>query len=131
MKLRKYSSEIEENTNKNHKTELGHRQTILRTDGSTSASSNSISRYAELHAHSNYSFQEGASEIWDLLLTAKNIGLEAMAITDHDNITGAMEFSQAAKELGIKPIIGVEITLSRGLGAVSYTHLTLPTILLV
>ncbi|SVA79443.1 uncharacterized protein METZ01_LOCUS132297, partial [marine metagenome] len=38
-----------------------------------------------------------------------------MAITDHDNITGAMEFSQAAKELGIKPIIGVEITLSHGL----------------
>jgi len=121
LKPRKYSSEIEENTNKNHKTELGHRQTILRTDGSTSASSNPISRYAELHAHSNYSFQEGASEIWDLLLTAKNIGLEAMAITDHDNITGAMEFSQAAKELGIKPIIGVEITLSRGLGEPSGT----------
>ena len=103
---------MEENTNKNHKAKPGHKQTILRTDGTTSASSNPISRYAELHAHSNYSFQEGASEIWDLLLTAKNIGLKAMAITDHDNITGAMEFSQAAKELGIKPIIGVEITLS-------------------
>mgnify|MGYP003305283016 CR=1 FL=1 len=112
---------MEENTNKNHKAEPGHQQPILRTDGTTSASSNPISPYAELHAHSNYSFQEGASEIWDLLLTAKNIGLKAMAITDHDNITGAMEFSQAAKELGIKPIIGVEITLSRGLSEPSGT----------
>ena len=112
---------MEENTNKNHKAKPGHKQTILRTDGTTSASSNPISRYAELHAHSNYSFQEGASEIWDLLLTAKNIGLKAMAITDHDNITGAMEFSQTAKELGIKPIIGVEITLSRGLSEPSGT----------
>ncbi|HCK14136.1 TPA: hypothetical protein DHW51_08440, partial [Candidatus Poribacteria bacterium] len=49
-----------------------------------------------------------------------------MAITDHDNITGAMEFSQAAKELGIKPIIGVEITLSYGLVEPSGTkHLPL------
>ena len=72
--------------------------------------------YAELHAHSNYSFQEGASEAWDLLLTAKQLGLHALAITDHDNVSGVMEFAQAAKELGIKPIIGIELTLARGLG---------------
>ena len=71
--------------------------------------------YAELHAHSNYSFQEGASEAWDLLLTAKQLGLHALAITDHDNVSGVMEFAQAAKELGIKPIIGIELTLARGL----------------
>ncbi|MEC9293697.1 MAG: PHP domain-containing protein, partial [Chloroflexota bacterium] len=94
MNLRKSSSEIKETTNQNHKTESG---PIMRADGTRSVSSDATSRYAELHAHSNYSFQEGASEIWDLLLTAKNIGLKAMAITDHDNITGAMEFSQAAK----------------------------------
>ena len=73
------------------------------------------SAYAELHAHSNYSFKEGAAEVWDLLLTAKQLGLYALAITDHDNVSGAMEFAQAAKELGIKPIIGVELTLARGL----------------
>ena len=72
--------------------------------------------YAELHAHSNYSFQEGASESWDLLLTAKQLGLHALAITDHNNVSGVMEFAQAAKELGIKPIIGIELTLARGLG---------------
>jgi error-prone DNA polymerase len=77
---------------------------------------NSTTAYAELHAHSNYSFQEGASEAWDLLLTAKQLGLHALAITDHDNVSGVMEFAQAAKELGIKPIIGIELTLARGLG---------------
>ncbi|MDA1279194.1 MAG: DNA polymerase III subunit alpha [Chloroflexi bacterium] len=74
-----------------------------------------VGRYAELHAHSNYSFQEGASEAWDLLLTAKQLGLYALAITDHDNVSGIMEFAQAAKELDIKPIIGIELTLARGL----------------
>lgn len=72
--------------------------------------------YAELHAHSNYSFQEGASESWDLLLTAKQLGLHALAITDHNNVSGVIEFAQAAKELGIKSIIGIELTLARGLG---------------
>ena len=75
---------------------------------------NATSGYAELHAHSNYSFQEGASEAWDLLLTAKQLGLYALAITDHDNVSGVMEFAQAAKELDIKPIIGIELTLARG-----------------
>lgn len=68
-----------------------------------------------MHSHSNYSFQEGASEAWDLLLTAKQLGLHALAITDHDNVSGVMEFAQAAKELGIKPVIGIELTLARGL----------------
>ena len=80
------------------------------------------SEYAELHAHSNYSFQEGASESWDLLLTAKQIGIHALAITDHDNISGAMEFAQVAKEIGVKPIIGVEITLKRGINDPGYTE---------
>ena len=69
-----------------------------------------------MHVHSNYSFKEGASEAWDLILTAKQLGIYALAITDHDNVSGVMEFAQAAKELGIKPIIGIELTLARGLG---------------
>jgi error-prone DNA polymerase len=83
---------------------------------------NATSGYAELHAHSNYSFQEGASEVWDLLLTAKQLGLTALAITDHDNVSGVMEFAQAAKELGIKPIIGIELTLTHGLNEPSGTE---------
>jgi error-prone DNA polymerase len=83
---------------------------------------NATSGYAELHAHSNYSFQEGASEVWDLLLTAKQLGLTALAITDHDNVSGVMEFAQAAKELGIKPIIGIELTFTHGLNEPSGTE---------
>ena len=82
----------------------------------TSGAGDPTGGWAELHCHSNYSFQEGASEAWDLLLTAKQLGIYALAITDHDNVSGVMEFAQAAKELGIKPIIGIELTLARGLG---------------
>ncbi len=68
--------------------------------------------YAELHCHTNYSFKEGASEAWDLLVRAKKLGIETIAVTDHDNLCGAMEFSQMASEIGIKAIIGVEVTLN-------------------
>jgi error-prone DNA polymerase len=87
----------------------------LNTANSPPVAENATSGYAELHAHSNYSFQEGASEAWDLLLTAKQLGIHALAITDHDNVSGVMEFAQAAKELGIKPVIGIELTLAHGL----------------
>ena len=75
--------------------------------------------YAELHCHSNYSFREGASDTQELLLRAKELGYRALAITDHDNLCGAMEFSQAARDAGIKAIIGIELTLKGGY------HLTL------
>jgi len=70
--------------------------------------------YVELHCHSNYSFQEGASFIHELLTHAVELGYPAMALTDHDNLCGAMEFAQAARSLGIQPIIGAEITLAGG-----------------
>ncbi|MBM3959682.1 MAG: DNA polymerase III subunit alpha [SAR202 cluster bacterium] len=75
--------------------------------------------YAELHSHSNYSFREGASYTAELLVQAKKLGLAALALTDHNNLCGAMEFAQAAKSVGIKAIIGVELTLTNG------HHLTL------
>jgi error-prone DNA polymerase len=75
--------------------------------------------YAELHCHSNYSFQEGASDTQELLKRAQELGYRALAITDHDNLCGAMEFAQAARDVGIKAITGVEVTLMGG------HHLTL------
>ncbi|MBI4220772.1 MAG: PHP domain-containing protein, partial [Chloroflexi bacterium] len=75
--------------------------------------------YAELHCHSNYSFKEGASYTAELLVQARKLGLETVALTDHDNLCGAMEFAQAAKSVDFKAIIGVELTLSNG------HHLTL------
>ena len=78
-----------------------------------------IQGYAELHCHSNFSFQEGASFIHELLPRAVELGYPALALTDHDNLCGAMEFARTARSLHIQPIIGAEVTLKYGY------HLTL------
>jgi error-prone DNA polymerase len=75
--------------------------------------------YAELHCHTNYSFQEGASSVGDLLVRAEGLGYRALAITDHDNLCGSMEFARAAADLDLNAIIGAEVTLLDG------SHLTL------
>src|SRR5213078_2833847 len=75
--------------------------------------------YVELHAHSAYSFGDGASSPEELLAAAAINGYPALALTDHDGLWGAMEFAQAAKGLGIKAITGAELTLTDG------SHLTL------
>ena len=75
--------------------------------------------YAELHAHSNFSFLEGASHVEELVLRALELGYEALALTDHDGLHGAMEFAQCARAWGLRPITGAEITLASGY------HLTL------
>ncbi|MFQ5860447.1 MAG: DNA polymerase III subunit alpha [Dehalococcoidia bacterium] len=75
--------------------------------------------YVELHCHSNFSFQEGASFVQELLLRARELGYPALALTDHDNLCGTMEFARTSRSLGIQPIIGAEVTLQGG------HHLTL------
>ena len=80
--------------------------------------------YAELHCHSNYSFQEGASSVEDLLVRARDLGLRALALTDHDNLCGAMHFAQVAKTLDIQSITGVEITIKDGGDGKDGPHLT-------
>lgn len=67
--------------------------------------------YTELHTHSNFSFLDGASPTHSLVKRAAFLGMEALAITDHDGLYNACIFSKAAKEAGIKPIIGAELTL--------------------
>ncbi|HEX2924398.1 MAG TPA: DNA polymerase III subunit alpha, partial [Chloroflexota bacterium] len=74
----------------------------------------STDRYVELHCHSNYSLLDGASHPEDLVARARELGMDALAITDHDGLYGAIRFSQAAVEEGIKPIIGTELTLTGG-----------------
>ena len=66
--------------------------------------------YAELHCHSYYSFHDGASSLEEFLVRAKDLGYRALAITDHDNLCGAMRFSQLAKSLDFHGIIGAEMT---------------------
>ncbi|SVA00234.1 uncharacterized protein METZ01_LOCUS53088, partial [marine metagenome] len=80
--------------------------------------------YAELHCHSNYSFQEGASSVEDLLVRARDLGLRALALTDHDNLCGAMHFAQVAKTLDMQSITGVEMTIKGGKEGEGGSHLT-------
>lgn len=70
--------------------------------------------YAELHCHSYYSFHDGASSLEELMLRSKGLGYNALALTDHDNLCGAMRFSLLARSMGVKAIIGAEVTLRGG-----------------
>ena len=70
--------------------------------------------YVELHAHSFYSLLDGASPPEDLLDRAAALGMGALALTDHDGVYGAVRFYQAARERGIQPILGAELTLEGG-----------------
>jgi error-prone DNA polymerase len=70
--------------------------------------------YVELHAHSAFSFGDGASLPDELALAAANLGYEAIAITDHDGVWGAMEFARSCRALGVRPIVGCELTVYDG-----------------
>src|SRR5258706_393859 len=70
--------------------------------------------YVELHAHSAYSFLDGASLPEELAARAAELGYDALALTDHDGVYGSLEFAHAAKHLGVRPITGAEVTLSGG-----------------
>ncbi|MGH9121865.1 MAG: PHP domain-containing protein, partial [Acidimicrobiales bacterium] len=67
--------------------------------------------YAELHCHSNFSFLDGASHPEELVEEAARLGLEAIALTDHDGFYGVVRFAQAAAGLCVPTVFGVEVTL--------------------
>src|SRR3989338_3869138 len=64
--------------------------------------------FVHLHTHSHYSLLDGLAKTDSLLESAKEIGMPALAITDHGNLYGAIEFYKKAKKIGVKPIIGLE-----------------------
>ena len=68
-------------------------------------------RYAELHCHSNFSFLDGASHPEELATEATRLGLEALAICDHNGFYGVVRFAEAAGALGLPTIFGAELTL--------------------
>jgi len=70
--------------------------------------------YTELHAHSAYSFLDGASQPEELAARAAELGYDALALTDHDGVYGSLEFAHAAKHFGVRPITGAEVTLTGG-----------------
>src|SRR5579863_84443 len=75
--------------------------------------------YVELHCHSAFSFLDGASLPDDLVAAALTLGYESLALTDHNSVSGSMEFAVSARALGLRPIHGAEIDLDDG------RHLTL------
>ncbi len=90
-------------------------------------------KFAHLHLHTHYSLLDGANRIPELVAQTKKLGMDAVAITDHGNLYGAIEFYRECKAAGINPVIGYEAYLAPGdrrdkKGGVqkeAYSHLTL------
>src|SRR6201991_830241 len=78
-----------------------------------------VRMYVELHCHSAFSFLDGASLPDELVPTALALGYDALALTDHNSVSGSMEFAVCARALGLRPIHGAEVDLDDG------RHLTL------
>ncbi|MEK7306596.1 MAG: PHP domain-containing protein, partial [Nitrospirota bacterium] len=72
------------------------------------------SDFVHLHMHTQYSLLDGAIQIDQVLSEAKKYGMPALAITDHGNMFGAIDFYQKARSQGIKPIIGSEVYIAPG-----------------
>ena len=76
--------------------------------------SSAASDFVHLHVHTDYSLLDGACRIDRLMGRAAELGMKAIALTDHGNMFGAIEFYNAAKSKGIKPLIGCEIYIEIG-----------------
>ncbi len=70
--------------------------------------------FVHLHCHSHYSLLDGQSKIPDLIDRVKSLGMPAVALTDHGNLFGAIEFLREAKAAGIVPIVGMEAYVAPG-----------------
>ncbi|MBI2019022.1 DNA polymerase III subunit alpha [Candidatus Daviesbacteria bacterium] len=72
-----------------------------------------MAKFVHLHGHTEYSLLDGLSKIPNLVKKVKELGMDAVAITDHGAMYGAIEFYKACQEAGIKPIIGVEMYIAK------------------
>lgn len=70
--------------------------------------------FTHLHVHTEYSLLDGSSKIKEIIARAKELGMDALAVTDHGVMYGVIDFYKAAKEVGIKPILGCEIYVAPG-----------------
>lgn len=72
-----------------------------------------MGKFVHLHTHTEYSLLDGLSKIPQLVKSAKELGMDALAITDHGVLYGAIEFYKACRDTGVKPIIGCELYVAR------------------
>lgn len=70
--------------------------------------------FTHLHVHTEYSLLDGSSKIKEITSRAKELGMKSLAITDHGVMYGVIDFYKAAKEVGIKPILGCEVYVAPG-----------------
>ncbi len=73
--------------------------------------------FVHLHTHTTFSFGDGACRINEVVMRAAELGMPALAVTDHEGLYGAVRFYQACKAAGIKPIVGVELTVEPAVGS--------------
>lgn len=73
-----------------------------------------MAKFTHLHVHSHYSLLDGLGKIDELVSRAVALGMDALALTDHGNLYGAIEFYQKARAAGLKPIIGSELYIASG-----------------
>lgn len=88
--------------------------------------------FVHLHVHTEFSLLDGASRVGELIRAVKEMGMDSIAITDHGNMYGVIDFYKEAKKQGIKPIIGCEVYLAPGdrrerieVNGIRYYHLIL------
>ena len=81
----------------------------------------SSSDFAHLHLHTQYSFLDGAIRVKDLVKRVGQLGMQSVAVTDHGNMYGALDFYQQAKSAGLKPILGMEAYVTGVTGNVKHT----------
>ena len=88
-------------------------------------------QFVHLHVHSDFSLLDGACKIKKLVGAAQKLAMPAIALTDHGNLHGVIQFYSAAKDAGVKPIIGYEAyvapgsRLEKSAGGEAFYHLTL------
>ena len=70
--------------------------------------------FTHLHVHTEYSLLDGSSKIKEITKRAKELGMDSLAITDHGVMYGVIEFYEAAKKAGIKPVLGCEVDVAPG-----------------
>jgi DNA polymerase-3 subunit alpha len=88
------------------------------------------SGFVHLHVHSEYSLLDGACRVRPLVERVKELGMPAVALTDHGSLSGAVQFYRAAKDAGVKPILGLELYVvsdrhGRASAKERYSHLTM------